>query len=58
MKQAQSTLAHDLDAKATAALDEARELPPGEERSEALNRATAFRNAAEMHELLGGKPVG
>ena len=58
MKQAQSTLAHDLDAKASAALDEARELPPGEERSEAMNKATSLRNAADMHELLCGKRDG
>ena len=56
MKQAQSTLAHDLDAKAAAALDEAREMPPGDERTEAMHKATTFRNAAEMHQLLCGKP--
>jgi len=56
MKQAQSTLAHDLDAKASAALDAAREMPPGDERSEAMHQAMALRNAADMHGFLCGKP--
>ena len=38
---------YDLDAKAAAALDEARELPPGPERTEALKRAGLLRNAAD-----------
>jgi hypothetical protein len=56
LKQAQSTLAHDLDAKASAALDAARGMPPGDERSEAMHEAMALRNAVEIHELLCGKP--
>jgi hypothetical protein len=56
MKRTQSTLAQDLDAKAAAALEEAREIPPGVERAEAMHKATALRNAVEMHEVLRGKP--
>ena len=55
IKQSQSSLAHDLDARAVIALDEAREMPPGDERTEANNKATVFRNAARIHELLCGK---
>ena len=55
IKHSQSSLAHDLDARATAALDEAQEMPPGDERTEAINKATVFRNAAKIHELLCGK---
>jgi len=55
VKQSQSSLGHDLGARAAAALDEAQEMPPGDERTEAINKATVFRNAAEIHELLCGK---
>ena len=54
-KEIQSSLAHDLNAGAVAALDEAREMPPGEERTEAIQKTMVFRNAAEIHRLLGGK---
>ena len=54
-KEAPSTLAHDLNAGAVAALDEAREMPPGEERTEAIQKTMVFRNAAEIHRLLGRK---
>jgi hypothetical protein len=50
-----STLGRDLSAGAVAALDEARELPPGDERTEALHKAMVFRNAAEIHWHLGRK---
>ena len=50
-KETPSTLAHDL----VAALDEAREMPPGEERTEAIQKTMVFRNAAEIHRLLGRK---
>jgi hypothetical protein len=50
-----SSLGHDLDAGAVAALDEAREMPPGDERTEAIHKAMVFRNAAEIHRLLGRK---
>ena len=55
IKQSQSSLAHDLADRAATALEEAGEMPPGDERTEANNKATVFRNAAEMHELLCGK---
>ena len=55
IRQSQSSLAHDLDARAAAALNEAQEMPPGDERTEANNKATVFRNAARIHELLCGK---
>ena len=54
-KEIPSTLAHDLNAEAVAALDEAREMPPGDERTEALHKAMIFRNAAEIHWHLGRK---
>jgi hypothetical protein len=54
-KEMPSTLAHDLNAGAVAALDAAREMLPGDERTEAINKAMVFRNAAEIHRLLGGK---
>jgi hypothetical protein len=53
--KSRSSLAHDLDARATAALDEAEQMSPGDERIEATNRAAVFRNAAGIHELLCGK---
>jgi len=54
-KEIQSSLAHDLNAGAVAALDAAREMLPGDERTEAINKAMVFRNAAEIHRLLGRK---
>ena len=54
-KQSQSSLAHDLADRAATALDEAREMPPGDERTEAMHKATVLRNAAEIQQLLGGK---
>jgi len=30
-------------------------MPPGEERTEAIQKAMVFRNAAEIHQLLGRK---
>jgi hypothetical protein len=38
----------DLDAKAEAALEEARALPRGPEKTEALRKAGTLRNAAEV----------
>jgi hypothetical protein len=55
MKQSQSPLAHDLADRATTALDEAREMPPGDERTEAMHKAMVLRNAADIQQLLGGK---
>jgi hypothetical protein len=53
--EAPSKLARDLSAGAVAALDEASEMPPGDERTEALHKAMIFRNAAEIHQILGRK---
>ena len=50
----QSSLAHNPKASAVAALDEAREMPTGDGRTEVIHKATVFRNAAEIHELLCG----
>jgi hypothetical protein len=55
VKQSQLSLAHELEARAVIAMDAAREMPPGEERTEATHRAAVLRNAAELHELLCGK---
>jgi hypothetical protein len=55
VKQSQLSLAHELEARAVIAMDEAREMPPGEERTEAAHKAAVLRNAAELHELLCGK---
>jgi hypothetical protein len=55
IKQSQSSLALELEARAVIALDEAREMPPGDERTEATHKAVVLRNAAELHGLLCGK---
>ena len=55
LKQTQSSLARDLADRAATALDEAREMAPGDERTEAMHKAMALRNAVEMQQLLGGK---
>jgi len=54
-KQNPSTLAQDLDTGAIAALDRAREMPPGDERTEAMQKALVLRNASEIQLLFGGK---
>ena len=54
-KEIQSSLGHDLNAGAVAALDAAREMPAGDERTDAIYKAMVFRNAAEIHRLLGRK---
>ena len=56
MKQPQSTLAHDLDARAVAALDEAHGMPPGDQRTEATRKAMVIQNAADILTLLSGHP--
>jgi hypothetical protein len=50
VKQPQSSLANKLNIRAVAALDEAREMPAGDARREAMRKARILRNAAEMHE--------
>ena len=55
IKQSQSSLAHDLADRAATALEEAGEMPPGDERTEAMHKATVLRNAADIQQLFGGK---
>ena len=55
IKQSRSSLADDLADRAATALDEAHEMPPGDERTEAMQKAVVLRNAAEIQQLLGGK---
>ena len=45
----------DLDIEATNALDRARALPPGPERTEAMKRAGILRNAADLQGLFFAK---
>jgi hypothetical protein len=56
MKRIQPTPdALDLDAKATEALEIARAMPPGPEKTEALKKAGMLRNAADVHGLFFAK---
>jgi hypothetical protein len=55
LKQAQPSLAQDLADRALTALDEAHEMAPGDERTEAMHKAMALRKAAEIQQLLEGK---
>jgi hypothetical protein len=45
----------DLEAEAVAALDEARALPHGPERAEAMKKAGTLRNAADLQGLVFAK---
>jgi hypothetical protein len=47
--------ANDWDAKATEALEAARLIPPGPEKSRALKKAGMLRNAADQHGLSFAK---
>ncbi len=49
------SVADELNIRAVAALDNAREMPPGDGRAEAINKAMILRNAAEVHEHFCGK---
>jgi hypothetical protein len=44
-----------LNIRAVAALDEAREMLPGDRRAEAMNKAMILRNAVEVHEHFCAK---
>jgi hypothetical protein len=55
IKGTQSTLTCELNIRAADALDEARKMPPGDERAEAMQKATILENAAEMLEHLSGR---
>ncbi|MGY4434998.1 hypothetical protein ACVWWO_007475 [Bradyrhizobium sp. F1.13.1] len=50
-----TTDVYDLDAKATTALDEARKLKAGSDKTEALKKAGLLRNAADKHGLFFAK---
>jgi hypothetical protein len=45
----------DLDAQAQAALDEARAMPPGLQKTEALKKAGLLRNAADIRGFIFAK---
>jgi hypothetical protein len=45
----------DLETEALAALERARGIPPGPERSEAMKRAAVLRNAADLREIIFAK---
>ncbi len=45
----------DLEAEALAALEEARTMPPGPERNEAMKQAGILRNAADLQGLFFAK---
>jgi len=45
----------DLDAQAQTALEEARAMPPGAEKTEALRKAGMLRNAADMNGFIFAK---
>ena len=47
---------HDLQARALAALEEARAVPPGPERREAMKKAGMLRNAAALRGMFFAKP--
>lgn len=54
-KRPRPSVADELKTRAVAALDEAREMPPGDGRTEAMNRAMILRNAVEVHAHFCGK---
>jgi hypothetical protein len=54
-KRIQPSLARELGARAVAALGEARGMPAGDQRTEAMNKAMVLRNAAEMHDYFVSK---
>ena len=55
IEPSQSSIARDLAERAGTAMDEAHEMPPGDERAEAIRKATVLRNAADIQQQLGGK---
>jgi hypothetical protein len=46
----------DLETEALTALEQARAMPPGPERTEAMKRAGILRNAADLRGMLFAKP--
>jgi hypothetical protein len=57
VKRTQSSLACELNVRAVDALDAARKMSPGDERTEAMKTAKILGNAAEIHEHFFGKPA-
>jgi hypothetical protein len=55
MKHTRSAGNHDWDARASEALANAKRLPPGSERSEAIKKAGQLRIAANMKDWLTAK---
>jgi hypothetical protein len=55
VKRPLASLADELNVRATAALDAAREMPPGVRRTKAMNKAMILRNAVEIHGHFLGK---
>jgi hypothetical protein len=55
VKRPLASLADELNVRATAALDAAREMPPGVRRAKAMNKAIILRNAVEIHGHFLGK---
>jgi hypothetical protein len=55
VKRPLASLADKLNVRATAALNAAREMPPGVRRAKAMNKAIILCNAVDMHEHFLGK---
>jgi hypothetical protein len=55
VKRTRSSLACELNVRAVDALDTARKMSPGDERTEAMKKAKILGNAAEIHEHFFGK---
>ena len=55
VKRPLASLADELNVRATAALDAAREMPPGVRRANAMNKAMILRNAIEIREHFLGE---
>ena len=55
MKRETSADGRNQDARALYALQEAREMPPGEQRTDALKKAGLLRHAADRHGLTFAK---
>jgi len=54
-KRPLASLADELNLRAAAALNAAREMPSGVRRAKAMNKAMILRNAVEIHEHFFGK---
>jgi hypothetical protein len=54
-KELESSQSHDLDVRATKTIEQARKMPLGQQRSDALKEAGRLRIAAEMNRWLSTK---